>query len=71
MKLDHGRYPISLKNQLRKPLGPLLGVNQMWTKRNDHAPKSGRADLFIMYPKRAMLDFYLNNMSLPRVPPFF
>ena len=30
---------ISLKNQFTKPLGPSLGVNQMWNKRNDHAPK--------------------------------
>ena len=22
-----------------KPMGPSLRVNQMWTKRNDHAPK--------------------------------
>ena len=33
-----------LKNQFTKPLGSSLGVNQMWTKRNDHAPKSECAD---------------------------
>jgi hypothetical protein len=52
MKSDHGRWPFSMvplggptsmvlssKNQFTKPLGPSLGVNRMWTKRNDHAPK--------------------------------
>jgi hypothetical protein len=29
-----------LENQFIKLLGPSLGVNGMWTKRNDHAPKS-------------------------------
>ena len=29
----------SSKNQFTKLLGPSLGVNWMWTKRNDHAPK--------------------------------
>jgi hypothetical protein len=28
-----------LENQFIKSLGPSLGVNQMWTKRNDHALK--------------------------------
>ena len=27
------------KNQFTKPLGSSLGVNRMWTKKNDHAPK--------------------------------
>ena len=34
------------KNQYTKPLGPSLGVNQMWTKENDHAPKNECADFF-------------------------
>ena len=29
-----------LKLQFTKRVGPSLGVNQMWTKRNDHAPKN-------------------------------
>jgi len=36
-----------LKHQFTKPLGPSLGVNQMWTKRNDHAPKNKCVDFFI------------------------
>ena len=28
-----------LKNQFTKSLDPSLGVNQMWTKRNDHGPR--------------------------------
>jgi hypothetical protein len=53
--MEDGLYPWSrfivqlpwsnfLKNQFTKPLGPSLGVNQMWTKRSDHAPKSECAD---------------------------
>jgi hypothetical protein len=38
----------SLNNQFTKPLSPSLGVNRMWTKRSDHAPKSECAD-FIQY----------------------
>ena len=58
MKSDHGRWPFSmvqlpwfdfLKNQLTKSLGPSLGVNQMWTKRNDHAPKSECVLMFLIY----------------------
>ena len=29
-----------------KALGPSLGVNRMWTKKNDHAPKSECVDFF-------------------------
>ena len=39
-----------------KPLGPSLGVNRMWTKRNDHAPKSECVDFFNICPKRAVLE---------------
>ena len=35
-----------LKNLVLKALGPSLGVNQTWTKKNDHAPKSERVDCF-------------------------
>ena len=42
-----------------KPLGPSLGVNHMWTKRNDHAPKSEFVFYFYFYfnicPKRTVL----------------
>jgi len=27
-------------------MGPSLGVNRMWTMKNDHAPKNGGADFF-------------------------
>jgi len=27
-------------------LGPSLGVNRMWTKKNDHAPKSECVEFF-------------------------
>ena len=61
MKSDHGRWPCPmvqlrwfgfLRNQFMRPLGPSLGVNPMWTKRNDHAPKSECADLFFIYAQK-------------------
>ena len=44
------------RNQIMKPLGPSLGVNRMWIKRNDLAPLSECADFFGICPKRAILD---------------
>ena len=45
-----------LKNSVLKALGPSLGVNQMWTKTNDHAPKNECADLKNkICPKKAFL----------------
>ena len=41
-----------LKNQFTKLLGPSLGVNQTWTKRNDHAPKSECIRLFLIYVQK-------------------
>ena len=59
MKLGHGRGLFSmarvhgptsmvrlLKKLVLKALDPSLGVNRMWTKKNDHAPKSECADFF-------------------------
>ena len=43
-----------LRNQFKKLLGPSLGVNRMWTKKNDHPPKSECADFFSTCPKRAL-----------------
>ena len=40
-----------LKKWFTKPLGPSLGVNRMWTKRNDHAARSGWAYSFNISPK--------------------
>ena len=44
-----------LKKSITKPLGPSLGVNRMWTKRNDHATKSECVDFFNICPKRVVL----------------
>ena len=44
-----------LKKQVMNPLGPSLGVNQMWTKKDDHAPKSECVDLFDICPKQVVL----------------
>ena len=55
MKSDHGRgsFPMVqlpwshiLNNQFTKVFGLSLGVNRMWSKRNDHASKSECADFF-------------------------
>ena len=43
----HGLF--FLKNQLTKYLDLSLGVDWMWTKRDDHAPKSERVDLKFTY----------------------
>jgi hypothetical protein len=40
------------KNQFTKLLGPSLGVNRMWTKRNDHAPKVKNLIDFFKYMSR-------------------
>ena len=42
------QIPLSdfLKHLFTKYVGPPLGVNQMWTKRNDHASKSEFVDFF-------------------------
>ena len=59
MKSDHARWPYFmvryLKDQYTKSLGPSLGVNRLWTKMNDHAPKSECADFFNICRKRAIL----------------
>ena len=38
-----------------KPLGHSLGVYQMWTKRSDHAPKSGCAIFFLIFVQKRVL----------------
>ena len=45
-----------LKNQFTKLLGPSLGVNQTWTKRNDHAPKSECIRLFLIYVQKGQFE---------------
>ena len=44
-----------LKNQFTKSLCPSLGVNQMWTERNDHASKVNVLIFSIYIPKKAIL----------------
>ena len=44
-----------IKILVLKALGLSLGVNQMWTKKNDHSPKSECADFFNTCPKMAVL----------------
>ena len=46
-------YDFFLKTQFTKFLGPSLGVNQMWTKRNGHAPKSECVGFFSYMPKNS------------------
>ena len=68
IKSDHGRWTLSMvwvhgptsmvwhhKKLVLRALGPSLGVNQMWTKKNDRAPKSEGVDFFNTYPKRTNL----------------
>jgi hypothetical protein len=65
MKSYHGLWPFSMvqldgptsmvrflqkSNKVTKPLGPSLG-RRMWTKRNDHAPKSECAH-FLIYTQK-------------------
>ena len=42
--------PIRLPKKL--VWGPSLGVNQLWTKKNDHAPKNECANVFDHMPKK-------------------
>ena len=47
------RVRFLIKYKFTKPLGPSVGVNQIWTKRNDHAPKNECVVLKKIYvPKR-------------------
>jgi hypothetical protein len=68
MKSDHGRWTLSMvrvhgltsmvrlhKKLVLRVLGPSLGVNRMWTKKSDHAPKIEGAHFFNTCPKRAIL----------------
>ena len=41
-----------------------LGVNRMWTKRNDCAPKSECVDFYNICPKRVFLDFFPSSTIL-------
>ena len=57
---NHGGCPFPWSNffskiKIRKPLGPSVGVNQMWTQRNDHASNSDCVDFCNICPKKVLL----------------
>jgi hypothetical protein len=53
----HGPIFVKInKNQFTKPLGPSLGVNRVWTKRNNYAPKIECVGFFNICPKRTILE---------------
>jgi hypothetical protein len=37
-------------------MGLALGVNRMWTMKNDHAPKSGGVDFYYILKNRQFLE---------------
>ena len=72
---EHGKFMVQLlwseflKKKMRA-LGPSQRVNQMWTKKNDHAPKSERIDFFNTCPKeghfekKSSLTYHLSSLGL-------
>ena len=50
-----------LEQIVLKALGPSLGVNRMWTKKNDRAPKSECAEFFKYMLKKGIFE---RNSSL-------
>ena len=74
MKLDHEGWPFSmvqldgptsmvrfLKKAIYKAFGPLTRcIHRMWTKRNDHAPKSECVD-FLIYAQKGQ--FWKKNLK--------
>ena len=63
-KMAHSHGPtswcdFSKKNQFTKSSGSSLGVNRMWTKKNDYAPKRECAAFFNICSKRAIPKFFL------------
>ena len=56
-KMVFSHSPISFqKKQFTKSLGPSLGVNWIWTKRDGHAPKSECVDFFYKKNKKPKND---------------
>ena len=43
---------------ITESLGPSLGINWMWTKRNDHAPRTECVDFFWYMPKKGIFEFF-------------
>jgi hypothetical protein len=39
-------------------LSPSLGVDQTWTKRTDHAPKSGCVEFLDVHPKKVRFGIF-------------
>ena len=77
MKSDHGRLPffmVQLEVQLpwsifswkqfTKPLGLSLGVNRMWTKKNDHAQKVDVLKKINICSKRAVLKKEKSSLTI-------
>ena len=75
MKSNHGKWPFStvrvhgptsmvrlLKKLVLKSLGPSLGANQMWTKKNYHAPRKWMCWFFIIHAQKRQ--FWKNNSCL-------
>ena len=55
---------VRLLNKLvLKALGPSLGVNQLWTKKNNHAPKSECADFLKYMPKKGSFESFIIFLS--------
>ena len=44
------------QNLVLRALGPSLGVNRMWIKKSDHAPKYEGVNFFNTCPKRAIFE---------------
>ena len=44
-----------LKKIVLKALDPSLGVDQMWIKKNDHAPKSECAEFFLIHAQKGVI----------------
>ena len=65
--MEDGLFPWSNffpKIKIRKPLGPSVGVNQMWTQRNDHASNSDCVDFCNICPKKVLLKEKKKKLSL-------
>jgi hypothetical protein len=48
-----------LNNLVLKALGLSLGVNRMWTKKNDHAPQKVKVLIFLIRAQKGQFDHSL------------
>jgi Pyruvate/2-oxoacid:ferredoxin oxidoreductase delta subunit len=60
-----------LKNKKNKKITKPLGVIQMWTKKNDHSPKSECDDCFNICPKRAIFWKWNDKVKFDHLFVFF